>query len=385
MSAGTTSSPVVDRGTLVASFDLADHPIPTGREEAWRFTPLRRLHGLHDGTAIATPGGLSCEVAAAPGVDFVLVPSSDERLTGSGAPDDRVEAQTLASTPEVVFIDIPAEWVGAEPTMIRLQGAGSPGSTGYSRVVVNVGRFAEAVVVVDHVGDGTFGTAVEVVVGDGARVTFVSVHDWDDDAVQVGRQRFRLGRDAKLSAFNATWGGDLVRIYSSVTYDAPGGDAELLGVFFADAGQHLEHRLFVDHEATNCRSNVTYKGALQGEKARSVWIGDVLIRAEAHGTDTYEINRNLLLTDGARADSVPNLEIETGEIVGAGHASATGRFDDEQLFYLQSRGITEDEARQLVVRGFFADVIGRLRLPALQDRLKEAIERELDQAGQLSA
>ncbi len=198
--------------------------------------------------------------------------------------------------------------------------------------------------------------------------------------MHVGRQRFRVGRDARVTGFNATLGGDLVRIYTTATYDGPGGDAELLGVFFADEGQHLEHRLFVDHEAPSCRSDVAYKGALQGKGAHSVWIGDVLIRAAAVGTDTYELNRNLLLTDGARADSVPNLEIETGEIVGAGHASATGRFDDEQLFYLQSRGITEKEARQLVVRGFFADVVGRLGVPEVEERLTAAIEAELVRA-----
>ena len=153
----------------------------------------------------------------------------------------------------------------------------------------------------------------------------------------------------------------------------------MLGLYFADAGQHLEHRLFVDHAVPHCR-RVTYKGALQGEEAHTVWIGDVLIRAAAEGTDTYELNRNLVLTDGARADSVPNLEIETGEITGAGHASATGRFDDEQLFYLQSRGIPADEARRLVVRGFFADVINQIGIPEVQERLLARVEAELEGA-----
>ena len=168
-----------------------------------------------------------------------------------------------------------------------------------------------------------------------------------------------------------------MRVVETVEYQGPGGDAELLGLFFADAGQHLEHRLFVDHAVPRCRSNVVYKGALQGQGARTVWVGDVLIRAAAVGTDTYEINRNLLLTEGARADSVPNLEIETGEVAGAGHASATGRFDDEQLFYLQSRGIPSDEARRLVVRGFFAELLGRIGLPDVRDRVLAAVEAEL--------
>jgi len=151
-----------------------------------------------------------------------------------------------------------------------------------------------------------------------------------------------------------TLGGDLVRLVSNVQYAGPGGSADLYGVYFADETQHQEHRLWVDHAVPNCRSNVLYKGALQGEKARTVWIGDVRIRPAATGTDTYELNRNLVLTDGARADSVPNLEIETGEIVGAGHASATGRFDDEQLFYLCSRGIDAETARRLAALGYVA-------------------------------
>jgi Fe-S cluster assembly protein SufD len=151
----------------------------------------------------------------------------------------------------------------------------------------------------------------------------------------------------------------------------------LLGLYFADAGQHLEHRLFVDHNAPHTRSNVDYRGALQGQGAHTVWIGDVLIRKVAEGISTYESNKNLVLTDGCRADSVPNLEIETGEIEGAGHASTTGRFDDEQLFYLRSRGIDESEARRLVVHGFFADIIRKVGVPEIEKRLLEAVEAEL--------
>ena len=112
-----------------------------------------------------------------------------------------------------------------------------------------------------------------------------------------------------------------------------------------------------------------------------MWIGDVLIRAAAEGTETFELNRNLVLTDGARADSVPNLEIETGEIAGAGHASATGRFDDEQLFYLTSRGIPESQARRLVVRGFFREILTKIEVPEVRERLTAAIEAELEAVG----
>ena len=168
-----------------------------------------------------------------------------------------------------------------------------------------------------------------------------------------------------------------MRVVPTVRFGGPGGHAELLGVSFAGEHQHFEGRLFVDHNEPNCTSRVMYKNALLGESARTVWIGDVRIRPSATGTDTYEMNRNLLLSDGARADSVPNLEIETGNIAGAGHASATGRFDDLQLFYLQSRGIPEAEARRLVVRGFFADVVERIGIPELEQQIMTTIEARL--------
>jgi Fe-S cluster assembly protein SufD len=178
-----------------------------------------------------------------------------------------------------------------------------------------------------------------------------------------------------------TLGGAVVRLLPTVDYRGPGGDAEFLGVFFADSGQHLEHRVFVHHAEPHCRSYVSYKGALQGEGTHTVWVGDVLVRPTAVGVDTYETNRNLLLSDGARADSVPNLELETGELIGAGHASATGRFDDDQLFYLQSRGIPASVARALVIRGFFAEVVDRIGDAAIAAAVMAAVDDRLRSSG----
>jgi Fe-S cluster assembly protein SufD len=237
--------------------------------------------------------------------------------------------------------------------------------------------FSKATVVLEFTGSAVVADNVEIVLGDGAQLTVLSVHDWADDAVHVSHQHASIGRDASLRHLAVSFGGDLVRVNVSCAYEGSGGEADLLGLYFADAGQHLEHRLFVDHNAPRTKSNVDYKGALQGRDAHTVWIGDVLIRKVAEGIETYESNRNLVLTDGARADSVPNLEIETGEIEGAGHASTTGRFDDEQMFYLCSRGIGEDEARRLVVHGFFADIIRRIGIPDIQSRLLASVEAEL--------
>ncbi len=355
-----------------ASFDPADFPALTGREEEWRFTPLKRLRGLHENPV--ADGKVSVAVTAPDGVGVEVVGRDDARLGTAGKPVDRTSALAFANFQQATVITVPRETELTDPIRVDLHGEGG---TAFGHVHIEVRPFAAAVVVLDYQGSATYSENVQFVIGDSARLTVVLLQDWADGAVHLSQQQARVGRDAKFQSINVSFGGDLVRLVPQVAYGAPGGDAELLGVYFADAGQHLEQRLLVDHSASNCKSRVTYKGALQGEGAHTVWIGDVLIRATAEQTDTYELNRNLILTDGARADSVPNLEIETGEIVGAGHASATGRFDDEQLFYLQARGIPEDVARRLVVRGFFADVIGRIGIPDVEQRLMDKVEAEL--------
>ncbi|MEV5507415.1 Fe-S cluster assembly protein SufD [Streptomyces orinoci] len=372
---GGPRQPIDARVSAPASYDVADFPVPHGREEEWRFTPLARLRGLHDGTAVADGAGIKVEVSVPEGVTVETVGRDDARLGKAGKPVDRVAAQAYTSFEKASVVSVPKETVLTEPIRISVRGEGG---VAFGHQVVEVGAFAEAVVVLDHTGDATLAANVEYLIGDGAKLTVVSVQDWDRTAVHAAQHTALVGRDASFKSVIVTFGGDLVRLHPRVVYGAPGGEAELYGLYFTDNGQHQEHRLFVDHDTPHCRSNVAYKGALQGQDAHAVWIGDVLIRAAAEGTDTYELNRNLVLTDGARVDSVPNLEIETGEIVGAGHASATGRFDDEQLFYLMARGIPADEARRLVVRGFFAELVQQIGIPELEERLIAKIEAELE-------
>ncbi|QZT59460.1 Fe-S cluster assembly protein SufD [Mycolicibacterium austroafricanum] len=383
-SEGTAKSGSVlnlNKGELFSSFDVSAFEVPGGRDEIWRFTPLKRLRGLHDGSAPAT-GTATIEVTTPDDVWVDKTTRDDGRLGQAGAPADRVAAQAYSSFESATLIEIPNQAVIRDPIEVRITGPGE-GATAYGHLQIRVGELAEAVVVIDHRGSGTYADNIEFVVGDGATLRVVSIADWADDVVHVTMHHALLGRDAVLRHAAVTLGGSVVRMTGRVRYTAPGGDAELLGLYYADAGQHFESRLLVDHSQPNCKSDVMYKGALQGDPdprkpdAHTVWVGDVLIRAEATGTDTFEVNRNLVLTDGARADSVPNLEIETGEIVGAGHASATGRFDDEQLFYLRARGIPENQARRLVVRGFFNEIIAKIAVPAVRERLTEAIEREL--------
>ena len=364
-------STVATRMSAPPSFDVADFPVPHGREEEWRFTPLERLRGLHDGTAVANGNGVKVDVRAPEGVTVQAVGRDDARLGKAGTPVDRVAAQAYSAFEKAGVVSVPKETVLTEPIRISVHGEGG---TAFGHQVIELGAFAEAVVVIDHTGDAVLAANVEYLLGDGAKLTVVSVQDWDEKAVHVAQHNALVGRDASFKSVVVTFGGDVVRLHPRVRYAGPGGEAELFGLYFTDQGQHQEHRLLVDHNVPHCKSNVVYKGALQGEDAHAVWIGDVLIEAKAEGTDTYEMNRNLVLTDGARVDSVPNLEIETGEIVGAGHASATGRFDDEQLFYLMARGIPEQDARRLVVRGFFAELVQQIGLPDIEERLIAKIE-----------
>ncbi|RBY83001.1 Fe-S cluster assembly protein SufD [Geodermatophilus sp. TF02-6] len=375
--AGAATSGAAPTGSPAERFTSTDPDafgVPTGREEDWRFTPMRRIRPLLQGGP--SEEHLDRDADLPEGVELTRVEADDPLIKGLPEPADFLAALARQRSGGAVVVRVPAEAQLDRPVTLRLSGTGSDDVV-WGQLVVEVGAFAQATVVLDHTGLARYAGGVAVLVGDGAQVSLVSVQDWAPGAVHGGQFDAVVGRDATFTQVVVTLGGDVVRLVSNVQYAGPGGTAELLGVYFSDETQHQEHRLWVDHAEPNCTSNVLYKGALQGEGARTVWVGDVRIRPAATGTDTYELNRNLVLTDGARADSVPNLEIETGEIVGAGHASATGRFDDEQLFYLCSRGIDAETARRLVVRGFFADVVSRIGLPELVDRLMASIETRL--------
>jgi Fe-S cluster assembly protein SufD len=370
---GGVGVPDSSRAGRLTSYNLADFKPLTGLEEDWRFTPLKRLRGLH--TEVLNGTAPTVSVTAPHGVRVESVDRNDSRIGSAAIPEDRVSANAWENFTEATVITVPAEVQADGEVSVVLTGNGTEPSA--QHLVIVAEKFSKSVVVLDHQGTAVVSENVEILVEEGAQLTVISLQEWNDDAVHASSQQAKLGRDSKFKHIVVSLGGDLVRVTPSARFTAPGAEAELFGLYFADAGQHLEQRLFVDHAVANCKSNVLYKGALQGRNAHTVWVGDVLIRKEAEGTDTYEANRNLVLTDGARADSVPNLEIETGLIAGAGHASATGRFDDQHLFYLMARGIPEKVARRLVVRGFLNEIIQQIRVPAIEERLTAAVEREL--------
>lgn len=356
-------APPLDNTPRITSLDPADFPVPTGREEEWRFAPVASLVPFFEADPQA--GQLTSEPST-----YVSVADLDPQDAGFWVPTDRPSAIARAGVRRSVRVDVPADAVVEEPIVVRLQ---ADRALAHGHVDIRIGAHAKVTVVLVHDASADTSGAIVTDVGPGASLTMLAILDGSTEHSHLWQWPTRVGRDATFTGSTITMGGRVARILPSVTYAGPGGSATMLGAFLADDGQYLEHRTLVEHVAPHCTSNVTFKGALSGASTHTVWVGDVVVRREAVGTETYEMNRNLVLDDGARADSVPNLELETGDVASAGHASATGRFDDQQLFYLQARGIPERIARQLVVRGFFVDVLSRISSVEWRDAVLQRI------------
>jgi Fe-S cluster assembly protein SufD len=366
--------PVQTRSERLASYDPDDFEAITGLELEWKRTPLEAVRPLSGDRIDGSRLQVDSEISGDATVEWIE--RGDARIGTAGKPEERASANAWASFGSALAITL----TGEEPSsVIVTRGTGAEPRAAHT--VITAAKHSRGIVVLQNDGPAMLNENVEIILEEGSELTVVTVQEWDDDAVHLASHFAEVGRDAKLKHVVVSLGGSVVRVNPSVHLSHDGGDVELFGAYFADAGQYLEQQVFVNHDAPKTKSRVTYKGALQGKGAHTVWVGDVLIRQSAPGTDSYEQNRNLLLTEGARADSVPNLEIETGDILGAGHASASGRFDDEQLFYLQARGIDEHEARRLVVLGFLSEVIQHIGSPELEARLRSTIETELATRG----
>ncbi len=363
--------PVQTRSARFTSTDVSDFGAVTGREGNWKYTPVAQIDGLLNGELDGARTPLTVTEVA--GVTSEWIARDDARIGRAGTPEERGAAAAWSAFGEAHLITVTAE--EQVTAIVDRSALGSAARAAHT--VIEAKPHSRGLVILENTGEAQLSENVEIVVGEGAELTVVSVQQWADDALHLASHYATVGRDGSLKHIVVTLGGALVRLNPSIHLDHEGANGEALGAYFADAGQHLEHQVYMDHDAPHTRSRVNYKGALQGEGAHTVWIGDVLIRNSATGTDSYEQNRNLVLSEGTRADSIPNLEIETGDIAGAGHASATGRFDDEHLFYLRSRGISEEEARKLVVHGFLLEVIQQIDDAETQERLRDAVEAEL--------
>jgi Fe-S cluster assembly protein SufD len=363
--------PVQTRSARFRSNDPAAHPAVTGREAEWKYTPVDLIRTLIDGELDGAPYAYWSSFTGAVAIDWI---DADDPVIGSvGQAEEKAAANAWASTEKALGVTISGE--DAAQVTVRRSSLGTTPRAAHT--VIRAMPNSTGLVILENSGQANLSENVEIVVEAGARLTVVSLQEWDDDALHLASHFASVGKDAYLKHVVISLGGRGVRVNPSVVLAGEGSDTDMYGLYFADAAQFIEHRVFLFHEGERTRGRVNYKGALQGDGAHTVWVGDVLIGPAAAGTDSYEQNRNLVLTEGTRADSVPNLEIETGDILGAGHASATGRFDDEQLFYLQARGITEEQARRLVVVGFLAEIVQKIGSPELEEHLHEAIANEL--------
>ncbi|MGE0025525.1 MAG: Fe-S cluster assembly protein SufD [Thermoleophilia bacterium] len=398
-----------DEARTAAVDNLASLPALTGREEDWRFTPPTDL-GLGDAepdapgaSAVPAPAGgpraarlaLVDGAPAAPSLEDlpegVIVAELGaalaeheglvrERLYGLIGFDGRPGALNAARWDGGLLVYVPRGVEVALPVEAILTATGATGRVfGRSLVVVEEG--AKATVIEryasgDLAGPVSASSAVELYVGQGAELEHVSVIDWGAGVRHHAMLRAQVGRDARARSVVVTLGGDVVRVEPTMVVAGPGADARALGLYFAAGDQHFEHRVVARHEAPQAYSNLLYKGAIQ-DHAHTVFFGNLVVPPGAPGTDAYQTNRNLVLNDGARADTIPFLEIETAEVK-CSHAGAVGRVDDEHLFYLQSRGVPTPQAKRLIVMGFLQEVLEQVSLQELREELEGAVQEKLN-------
>jgi len=367
--------------TTLAERSSTDFGVPTGREEVWRFTPLKRLAGIQE--EILPSGEITIALnGPGPAPVGVSLESVGPDSNVAYLPNDRTSSQIWHQRTSTHRLAVADDAAISDAVSVQI---GSKGGLGFGHLVIDVGVNANVslVLMFDETAQG--GINLQVNLSQGANLTLVQIHDQARTNVWLSDQHLKLGRDSNLLSATLMLGGDLIRLTPRVEFIDQGARAEVLGLYLTGAGQHHENRVLIDHATPKCVSDVLYNGALYGSKARSVWVGDVVVRAAAEGIDTYEMNRNLLLVDDARADSIPNLELETGEVVRAGHASTTGKLDEEQIFYLMGRGVPELEARALIVRGLFASVLQRINNEQVADLVLARLDTAFAQVGSSSA
>lgn len=395
-----------------AEANLSSLPALTGQEEEWRFTAPRSL-GL-DGTEPSAPGGVDLAPPAGGGAragrlafvdgaaappeagglpEGVIVAELGQALAEHGdlvrsrlysliGFDDRPGALNAARWEAGTFVYVPRGVELTLPVEAVLSATGAQGRV-FGRTLVVVEEGARATVLDRYVSPDLPGTvqastATELVVMPGGELEHVAFVDWGAGVHHHAMITATADRDARVRSVVVSLGGDVVRAEATMRCVGPGADARALGLYFAAGAQHFEHRVVSRHEAPNAYSNLLYKGALK-DTAHTVFFGNLVVPPGAPGTDAYQTNRNLVLNEGARADTIPFLEIETAEVK-CSHAGAVGRVDDEHLFYLRSRGVPEETAKQLIVLGFLQEVLELVRFEELRTELEDAVARKLTPA-----
>jgi Fe-S cluster assembly protein SufD len=367
-------------------------PVPSQETEEWRYTDLSdfeldfepqggssvELTDLDPGSVAKGVVLADLDVAAEEQAELVsrylhqLVPTKRSKFTAlHGA---FRTGGTLLYVPADVAVEVPLQ------TVTRID---ADEAAVFPHTLIVVGAGAE-VTFIDRFTSGDLGRAfsdaiAEIHLGPGAHVRYVSIQEWGAGVTHLGVVRAEVGRDAELRMLSVGFGADLARVESEVVLAEPGGFSEQLGVFFADGDQHFDHRSIQDHAAPNCTSDLLYKGALRDE-SRAVYSGWVHVRPGAQKTDAMQTSRNMVLSERAKADAIPNLEIEAND-VRCGHAASVGPVDEEAVYYFQSRGIPRDEAERLIVTGFFQEVLDRVQVRAVREEAEASIAEEIGGAG----
>ena len=380
---------------------FADVILPSESEEVWRYSRISEL----DLTAFrpveedrvpepGIPDELHAVIAAA-GPAAAVVVLRNGRVVHLEVDDDRIavgpadtdlelgEADVFTRlnrthAAEPVAVSVPRGVVVDKPVLV-LHWVDAAGAAVFPRLVVNAGE-ASQVTVLDHVASpaDTHALVVPVVqldAADAANLSYLNVQELGPSVWQIAQQASRVGRDATLNSCVVALGGDYARVRADSKLCGQGGSSNLLAVYFGDGAQTHDFRTMQDHDAPKTTSDLLFKGAVE-DRAHSVYTGLIRVRKGAAGTNAFQTNRNLVLTEGAHADSVPNLEIEENDVK-CSHASAVGPIDEEQRYYLEARGVPPEVADRLIILGFFEDVIGRAPIEGLRPRLRRAVAAKL--------
>ncbi|MGI9018569.1 MAG: Fe-S cluster assembly protein SufD [Euzebya sp.] len=351
---------------------------PAVRDEDWRFTNPSRI----DLERQITAGSHSISGHSITGHEVVIDSLSHAAIEHADvvrahlgtvvAPEEKFAALALAAFDTGLFVHVPTEHEADQPITIEVQAIEG---TQIRWTLIVVERHAKATVILDQTGaaDATVIDVVEAVIGDGATLNLVTTQDWGAGVSHVTTHRGKVGRDANYQHTEVTLGGDTVYVRPDVWLKGKGGNAEMLGVYFPTGDEKVEHRSLIFHDADHTVSNYVHKGALAGN-GYATWYGNIRIDVDAKQTVSDETNRNLILSPGARADTLPFLEIETADVAACGHHSSVGQVDEVQLWYLQSRGISRSEAARMLVFAFFTEILERVNAPGVAERVLADVE-----------
>jgi Fe-S cluster assembly protein SufD len=364
---------------VAAAERAAESELPTPSEEIWRYSRIDELDldRFRPGVAATSIEGDAGLVVGA--ADLAELPD----VIGTAAPD--VFAELNAAFVAPVVVRVPAGTVVPEPIVVTHEAAGE-GTAVFPRLIIDVAEDSE-VTVVERFTSASGDTVlvvpvVQVRAGQAARVNYLGVNELDAAAWQIGHQQAVGGRDSTITLATVALGGHYARVRTEARVSGAGASTRQIALYFAGGEQMHDFRTIQDHDAPHTTSDLLFKGAVQ-DAARSVYTGLIKVRKHARGTNAFQTNRNLTLSEGAWAESVPNLEIETNDVK-CSHASTVGPIDAEHRFYLESRGIPTQIAERLIVLGFFDEVLTQLPVGPFVTELRRRVSAKLDLARTLT-